>query len=243
MADPINRSARQFTAHSQDLARLMLTIGENRLALLKLEAAEERERFLRSIVMGAGAGAFVLLSCMTLSAAIVVWCWNSSPVAVLLTLTGFYGAAGVWTFRCLRRLLQDHKTFSASFDQIEKDACLFGRNSGRDPSGQRKHVLIAESERNRIQLAREMEALRAEAAALTNRAKSFGSITASAVELTANLAAFRRGKTDDTGTRPAWLPVILKGAGVISSLFLAFRSRRHDHDTPVSPTTNRTSTL
>jgi uncharacterized membrane protein YqjE len=238
--DPINGSS-PGTSHSKTLARLMLAIGENRLELLKVETGEERERFLRSILLAFGAAAFILLAGMTLSAAIVVCFWSSSPVAVLLTLTGFYGVAGGWFYLRILRLLRNQKTFAASFDQLEGDACLFGKEFRRDPSEPRKHLLIAESERNRIQLAREMEALRAEVSTLTDRAKSISSIASSAVELTSGLAAFRRNKSDGNGAKLPWLPVMLKGAGLISALWVAVRQRGHHHHIPVSATTNPTS--
>jgi len=46
-------------------------------------------------------------------------------VAVLLILTGFYGAAGICIYRRLTGLLRDRQTLSASLDQLRKDrACL-----------------------------------------------------------------------------------------------------------------------
>jgi uncharacterized membrane protein YqjE len=69
--------------------------------------------------------AFGLLAGITLTAAIVVWLWAWSPVAVLLILSGLYGAAGVGLYRRLTGLLRDWQTLSASLDQLKKDrACL-----------------------------------------------------------------------------------------------------------------------
>jgi hypothetical protein len=48
--------------------------------------------------------------------------------------------------------------------------------------------------------------------------------------LVAGLAAFRRGKPVDAGAKPSWLRTILKGAGLISTFWLAFRSQRRDRD-------------
>jgi hypothetical protein len=92
----------------------------------------------------------------------------------------------------------------------------------------RKELLIAESELNRAQLAGDMAALTAEVRTLTDRAKSFGSIASSAAVLVAALAAFKRGKPVDADAKPSWLKTILKGAGLISTLWLAFRSKRRD---------------
>jgi hypothetical protein len=97
-----------------------------------------------------------------------------------------------------------------------------------NPLELRKELLIAESELNRAQLAGDMAALTAEVRTLTDRAKSFGSIASSAAVLVAALAAFKRGKPVDADAKPSWLKTILKGAGLISTLWLAFRSKRRD---------------
>ena len=115
----------QLAATSRRFAQRLLTIGENRLELLTVEVQEEGARLLRAILLALGVATFGLLAGITLTAAIVVLLWASSPVAVLLILTGLYGAAGVWLYRRLNALLRDWQTFSATLDQLRKDrACL-----------------------------------------------------------------------------------------------------------------------
>jgi MFS-type transporter involved in bile tolerance (Atg22 family) len=99
-----------------------------------------------------------------------------------------------------------------------------------NPLESRKQLLIVESELNRVQLAGDMAALRADARALSDRAKSFSSIASSVAVLVAALAAFQRGKSADAGGKRSWLQIILKGAGLISTLWLAFRSQGRDRD-------------
>ena len=102
-----------------------MTIGENRLELLTVEVQEERERLLHAFLLALGVAAFGLLAGLTLTAAIVVLLWAWSPVAVLLILTGLYGAAGICLYRRLTGLLRNWQTLSASLDQLRKDrACL-----------------------------------------------------------------------------------------------------------------------
>mgnify|MGYP006389099345 FL=1 len=96
------------------------------------------------------------------------------------------------------------------------------------PLESRKRLLIAESELNRAQLAEELTALTAGVRALTDRAKSFGTIASSAAVLVAGLATFRRGKPVGAERKPSWLQTIFKGAGLVSTLWLAFRSRGRD---------------
>ena len=105
---------------------------------------------------------------------------------------------------------------------------MFGKKSHVTPLELRKQLLIAESELNRAQLAGDMTALTEGVRMLTDRAKSFGSIASSAAVLMAGLASFRRGKPADAGAKPSWLQTILKGAGMVSTLWLAFRSQGRD---------------
>lgn len=118
-------SFNQVAASSKDLVRRLLTIGENRLELLTVEVQEERERLLHALLLALGVAALGLLAGMTLTAAIVLLLWSYSPAAVLLALTGLYGASGICLCRQLSRLLRDWETFSATLDQLQKDrACL-----------------------------------------------------------------------------------------------------------------------
>jgi len=112
-------------ATPKEFARRLLTIGENQLEPLTLEAHEELELLLHAFVLALGVAAFGLLAGLALTAAIVLLLWAYSPVAVLLTLSGLYGAAGVWLCRRLNGLLIDWQMFSTSIDQLQKDReCL-----------------------------------------------------------------------------------------------------------------------
>ena len=125
--EPATDNLGQFGASSNHFARRLLTIGENRLELLMVEVQEERERLLHAILLSLGVAAFGLLAGVALTAAIVALLWAYSPVAVLLTLTGLYGAAAVFLYRRLTVLLRDWQTLSASRDQLRKDCACFGK--------------------------------------------------------------------------------------------------------------------
>jgi hypothetical protein len=94
----------------------------------------------------------------------------------------------------------------------------------------RKQLLLAESELNRAQMLADMTALRADYRALTGRAASLTAIASSVAALLAGLAAFRRRKSPPAGAKPSWLQNLIKGAGMISSLWLAFRPKEPDSE-------------
>ncbi len=118
-------SFKQLAASSKQFARRLLTIGENRLELLTVEVQEERERLLQSILLALGVAAFGLLTGITATALIVVWCWACSPVLALLALTALYGATGLYLYRQLTARLRDAQMLAATLEQLRKDrACL-----------------------------------------------------------------------------------------------------------------------
>jgi len=119
--EPATDSFGPIGASSKRFAQRLLTIGENRLELLAVEVQEERERLLHAVRLALGAAVFGLLAGLTLTAAIVVWWWTWSPMAVLLSLTGLYGAAGGFLYWRLTGLSQDWQTLSATLDQLRKD--------------------------------------------------------------------------------------------------------------------------
>ena len=123
--EPAPSHVAPLVAASKRFARRLLTLGENRLALLMVEVQEERERLLHAILLALGVAAFGLLAGVTLTGALVVVLWEYSPWAVLLTLTGLYGGAAVWLHRRLTRLLRDWQNLPATLEQLQKDrACL-----------------------------------------------------------------------------------------------------------------------
>ena len=107
---------------------------------------------------------------------------------------------------------------------------MFGKNPRMNPLQSRKQLLLAESELNRAQLAGDMAALTADVRALTGRAKTIGLLASSATALLVGLAAFRRKQSAPAGGKSSWLQTIVKGAGLISSLWLAFRPPARNRD-------------
>jgi hypothetical protein len=94
----------------------------------------------------------------------------------------------------------------------------------------RKQLLIAESDLNRAQLIEDWKSMEDGVRSVADRARSFNAIASSAAALVAGLAAYRLGKRAREATKPSWLRSILKGASLVSSVWLAFNSpsRRRD---------------
>jgi len=114
-------SFKQLAASSKQFTRRLLTIGENRLELLAAEVQEEHERLMQAFLLALGLATFGLLASVALTAAIVVWLWSWSPVAVLLILSSLYGGAGAFFYWRLNGLLRDWQTLSATMEQLRKD--------------------------------------------------------------------------------------------------------------------------
>jgi hypothetical protein len=105
---------------------------------------------------------------------------------------------------------------------------MSGKKFLLSPLELRKQFLIAESELNRDQLDQDMAEFTEGVRALAGRAKTFGSIASSTAVVLAGLTAFRRHKSSDGDVKPSWLQTILKGSSLVSTLWLALRSKRCD---------------
>jgi uncharacterized membrane protein YqjE len=111
----------QAVATSRGLALHVLTIAENRLALVTVEMQEERDRILHVCFLALAIAGCGLLAGMAVTAAIVVVGWAWSPLGVLLILAAVYVcSAVVMTWLLASRLRQWH-SFAASLDQLRKD--------------------------------------------------------------------------------------------------------------------------
>jgi hypothetical protein len=97
-----------------------------------------------------------------------------------------------------------------------------------NPLKSRKQLLIAESELNRAQLVQDWQTMAGEVHSLANQARTISSFASAAASLVAGLASFRRKKSAPAAEKPSWLQTILRGAGLVSTLWLEFRSQGCD---------------
>ena len=105
---------------------------------------------------------------------------------------------------------------------------MFGNNPRVNPPESRKRLLVAESELNRAQWLQEWRAMAEGVRSLAQRVRSISSLVSAAALLVAGVSAFRRSKATPARVKLSWLQASFKYAGLISTLWLAFRSRRHD---------------
>jgi uncharacterized membrane protein YqjE len=106
-------------------ARRLLAFGGNRLELFMLEMEEERQHFIRVLMLALGAAVLALLAGMGFSAAIVVLFWQTSPVGVLLVIGAGSASGAFFLYRHLLFVQQDWKTLPATLEQLQKDGeCL-----------------------------------------------------------------------------------------------------------------------
>jgi hypothetical protein len=94
----------------------------------------------------------------------------------------------------------------------------------------RKKMLIAESELNRAQLVQDWQTMADDVHALTKQAKTIGSIASGALALISGLSWFSHKKPAPVAEKPSWLQTILKGAGLVSTVWAQFRSPHRDRD-------------
>jgi hypothetical protein len=98
-----------------------------------------------------------------------------------------------------------------------------------NPLQSRKKLLIAESELNRAQLVQELETIKDKFHSLANQARTISSLASSAATLIAGLASFRRKEESaPAAEKPSWLQTIVKGAGLISTIWSAFRPQNRE---------------
>jgi hypothetical protein len=95
----------------------------------------------------------------------------------------------------------------------------------------RKQLLIAESELNRAQLVQELKTIKGEVHSLANQARTIASFASAAATLIGGLASFRAKKESAPAVeKSSWLQNIVKGAGLVSTIWSAFHSQPRDQD-------------
>jgi negative regulator of sigma E activity len=103
---------------------------------------------------------------------------------------------------------------------------MSGKNHRMNPLASRKKLLIAESELNRAQLVQELQTISDKVHSFANQVSTVSSLATAAATLIAGLANLRHKKETETAAeKPSWLKTIVKGVGLVSTVWQTFRAR------------------
>lgn len=91
-----------------------------------------------------------------------------------------------------------------------------------------KLLLIAENNLSRDLLTEEFTSLGSGIHQLTGRADSYKAVVSSTALVLTGLAAFQRGRNKHLKAKSSWLNTLVKGAGLVSTLWLAFQQPGRD---------------
>lgn len=105
----------------KQMARRLLAIGENRVALLTLELQEEGDRLLQGILMVFAIAVFGLLALLCMTAFMVVWLWPWSPLLALAILALTYVLLCAYLCREVRRRARAWQSLPSTVAQLKKD--------------------------------------------------------------------------------------------------------------------------
>jgi len=111
---------------------------------------------------------------------------------------------------------------------------MFGKNPRIAAIHAQKQLLIAESELNRAQLAADLAAVKKSGGTLIEATRSFTAVGSAIGAVIAGIRAFSRhkGQTTAPAAKPSALRTILRGAGLVSSIWLASRERLRRGERP-----------
>jgi len=105
-----------------------LAAAQNRLELFRVEAQEEKIRFMETFLL---ASAIVILGTLALAVAtftIAIYIWQSGPEIALAIIISTYAFGAVAAWRLLQARLISEKPFAGSAAELEKDrACISHR--------------------------------------------------------------------------------------------------------------------
>lgn len=112
-----------------ELAGTLLSMARTRLELFALEMGEQKARLIGLLALLCAAAFFLALAVLVLSVTVALYFWPTPYRYMALWLLGLLylvlGIAFTWTVRV--RLRDDPLPFSATLDELRRDAVLAGR--------------------------------------------------------------------------------------------------------------------
>ncbi len=110
------------------VARVFQTLRDtvqNRAELFLTELQEERIKHFDALLLAAVAVVCALMALLMLTFTVVVIFWDTHRLLVLMLITLAYAGAAVVAFVKLRSRLQRWRAFSATLEELKKDAACF----------------------------------------------------------------------------------------------------------------------
>ncbi|MCO5398396.1 phage holin family protein [Ralstonia soli] len=109
-------------ASLKTLAGTVVSMLQTRLELASVELAEEKERLLGTAFLGMLGISLIALTIMTLTALVVILCWDTyrwQSLAIMAALYGLGALACLWKVRSLLRSAPP--LFEATLAELDKD--------------------------------------------------------------------------------------------------------------------------
>ena len=105
------------------IAATLVALLRTRLELATVEFAEERERIKGMLVLVVVATMSACFAIVALSALVVVWFWDTHPLAAIFGVALFYAVVAAGALAALRQLVRAHgQPFAATLGELERDA-------------------------------------------------------------------------------------------------------------------------
>jgi uncharacterized membrane protein YqjE len=105
-----------------------LALAQNRLQLLGVELQEEKVRLFGLLLSAAAVVVLGFMALIAATALVVVWLWNTSPVAVLAIITVVYGGAATGiAYNLKQRLQRGPPPFAGTLAEFKKDRECLGK--------------------------------------------------------------------------------------------------------------------
>jgi uncharacterized membrane protein YqjE len=117
------RPAAGLAAALSGMAATAVALLRTRLELATVELEEERERIKNMLVLIVVATMFGCFALVAVSAWVVVWLWDSHPLAAVAGVAIFHALIAGGAVLALKQQLQAHgRPFAATLAELERDA-------------------------------------------------------------------------------------------------------------------------
>ena len=108
---------------------------------------------------------------------------------------------------------------------------MFRKNIGLNPLEAHKQLLIAESELNRVQIIQAWQIMANDVQLLVNKARKLSSMASVMAPLAFCVLSWQRKKSAPSTRKSSWWQSLLKGAGLVGTLWTKCRWEKGSQET------------